>query len=1145
MMRNSKKPAIPAKYRKSQGERSRARRVLRFEHYENRRLMAADLGTFLTNGHVDMEISRADSAWKLELSDQTGANVVKYPTSDAMIYAGTPATTTRPQSSTFNFTGVPAGGTLYVLPQQFSDSLPYLGVSAPGLGTSVDRYNPSTESKGRVSGLARWAKMSLVDVRHKNLDGSEGDGVFSVWQVGVFGNVNVLMSSYNDAIQNGNANGFDATDGISNDDALWMISGGHDHYNHGFSKPGRYEVNVKLSAYFNDDGLSTPNSSGFSESSVFTLYFSVLSVGKLELETTNKEIAENAGAITVDVIRTGGSAGKISVQYATVNESALANSDYSHVSGQLVFLDGETRKSIQVPILADSDSEPDEFFQLLLSQPTPESLSNYLRDYESSPFGLLGNVRSTQIKILENQFNHPPSDINLSSSSVTENNPTNIPIGNFTTVDPDAGNTFTYSLVQGSGDIDNASFAIEANTLRLLISTDFESKSSYSIRVRSTDQDGLFTEKTFSIQVIDSDENAYVTGSPAGDAFVASYVGTGTSALWTLTRNSASVFSNRLIPNGGALLIDGLGGSDTLQVNGRTVDDSLRLVGSLLVINGAPLQFSNTEIVRILPGLGNDSLMIEQTPSAGVALTYDGGTGTDILEYSSGENLWNLTGTGTGTVNNAVSFLGTESLRGGTGNDHFIFANAGRLTGALHGGGGQDTLNLSAKTTAHTINLQTNTATSTGGISGIENFIGGTLSNITDILIGPNSATAWIINSTNAGSLSSPTIGTVTFSGFDSLTGGTAADSFIVTNTGSISKTLTGGTATGVIDTLDLSAKSSSLDFRIDTTTNSIPGSVGAYTGFEQVTGNAFADTKVTRVNNTTTAWAITPTGQIAVNGVSYANVLNVVGGPGVDTLTGPALANSAITAWTLNSAGSGSLVIPGASIAFSGMNNLTGNTGADSFEILPTGSLPGAINGGTGTGLNSISYAQWSSNVLVNLALSTAANATAIAGVTSNIQLVIGGAGNDTLQGQTSKATILVGLGGNDNLTGGSQRDLLFGGTGADVLLGSGADDLLVSGSSSHDTNRQALFAIYSEWTSTRSFAIRTANIWGNGTGTNANGDFRLNSDPNDSTTDTVFADNEVDGLTGGLNQDWFFASINDTEDFIGTGTAPDRLNR
>jgi surface-anchored protein len=1145
MNRKAKNRAKKNSHNRSHTKRAKANRLLRFEQVEARQLMAADLGTFLTNSHIDIEASRVDSAWKLELSSGTGASVVNYPTTEALIYAGTPAATIQPQSSEYNFTGVPAGGTLYVLPQQFSERLPYIGVSAPGLGTTVDRYNLTTESKGRVSGLARWIKMSLVDVRHQNLDGTTGNGVYSVWQVGVFGNLNALISSYNDEIQNSNSNGFDATDGISTDDALWLNSGGHEHYNHGFSQPGRYEIDVKLSAYFNDDGLSTPNTLGFSESSVFTLYFSVTSIGKVQLEATNKEIAENAGTLTVDVVRTGGSAGKISVQYATANDSAIANSDYSHVSGQLVFLDGETRKTIQVPILADSDSEPDEFFQILLFEPTPAPLSNYLRDFEGSPFGLLGDVRSAQIKILENRFNHPPTDINLSSSSVLENNLINVAIGNLTTFDPDAGNTFTYSLVPGSGDIDNGSFVVEANILKMLISTDFESKSSYSIRIRSTDQDGLFTEKVFTIQVLDSDENVYITGLPTGDTFVASFVGTGSIATWTLTRNSATVFSNRLIPNGGALIIDGLGGSDTLQISGRAVDDSLRLNGSLLLVNNAPIQFSNTEIVRIVAGLGNDSLLIEPSPTTGVALTYDAGTGTDVLEYSSGENLWNLTGTGTGNVNNAVSFLGTESLRGGTGNDHFLFANTGKVTGQLSGGAGIDTLNLSAKTTAHTVNLQTNSATSTGGISGFENFIAGNLPTITDILIGPNSETTWTIDATNAGSLSYSSASTVTFSGFDSLTGGTAADSFIVTNSGSISKTLTGGTATGVIDSLDLSAKSAPLDFRLDTTTNSIPGSVGAYTGFEQVTGNALAGTKVTRVNNSTTAWAITPSGLITVNGVNYANVSNVVGGPGVDTLSGPALANSEVTTWILNSAGGGSLIMPGVNIMFSGMNNLTGNKGADSFEIAPTGSLPGSINGGTGSGLNSINYAQWTTNVSVNLALTTAANATAVAGITSNIQLVVGGAGNDTLRGQSSKATILVGLGGNDNLTGGSQRDLLFGGTGADSLIGSNGDDLLISGSSSYDVNRQALFAIYSEWISSRSFAIRTANIWGNGTGTNANGGFRLNSDPSDSISDTVFADADIDGLTGGLNQDWFFASVNDTDDFNGVGTAPDRINR
>jgi len=38
------------------------------------------------------------------------------------------------------------------------------------------------------------------------------------------------------------------------------------------------------------------------------------------------------------------------------------------------------------------------------------------------------------------------------------------------------------------------------------------------------------------------------------------------------------------------------------------------------------------------------------------------------------------------------------------------------------------------------------------------------------------------------------------------------------------------------------------------------------------------------------------------------------------------------------------------------------------------------------------------------------------------------------------------------------------------------------------------------------------------------------------------VFADSDSDSLTGGLNQDWFFASLGETTDFVGTGSTPDR---
>ncbi|QQR51384.1 hypothetical protein IPF89_00905 [Candidatus Saccharibacteria bacterium] len=49
--------------------------------------------------------------------------------------------------------------------------------------------------------------------------------------------------------------------------------------------------------------------------------------------------------------------------------------------------------------------------------------------------------------------NCAPTDIGLTNTIVTENT---TPVGTLSSVDPDVGNTFTYSLVTGTGDEDNA-----------------------------------------------------------------------------------------------------------------------------------------------------------------------------------------------------------------------------------------------------------------------------------------------------------------------------------------------------------------------------------------------------------------------------------------------------------------------------------------------------------------------------------------------------------------------------------------------------------------------------------------------------------------------------------------------------------------
>jgi hypothetical protein len=97
--------------------------------------------------------------------------------------------------------------------------------------------------------------------------------------------------------------------------------------------------------------------------------------------------------------------------------------------------------------------------------------------------------------------NESPTNINLSSSSISENVPTGTTIGTLSTTDPDSGDTFTYQLYDSITYPDNTNFIIDGTTLKSSAIFDFETKSSYSIRVRSTDAGGLTFDKTITITI--------------------------------------------------------------------------------------------------------------------------------------------------------------------------------------------------------------------------------------------------------------------------------------------------------------------------------------------------------------------------------------------------------------------------------------------------------------------------------------------------------------------------------------------------------------------------------------------------------------------------------------------------------------------
>ncbi|WP_324679137.1 malectin domain-containing carbohydrate-binding protein [Hymenobacter sp. GOD-10R] len=155
-----------------------------------------------------------------------------------------------------------------------------------------------------------------------------------------------------------------------------------------------------------------------------------------------------------------------------------------------------------------------------------------------------GNTAATPFSIQYNVPNQGPTDLQLSRTSVAENAPVNTLVGTFSSTDPNTGDTFTYALVSGAGATDNAAFTIPAgtNTLRTAAVFDYETKNSYSIRVRTTDAGGLSYEKALTIQVTNVNEAPVVAnqtftigeGAPAGTV-VGTVVASDPDAGQTLT----------------------------------------------------------------------------------------------------------------------------------------------------------------------------------------------------------------------------------------------------------------------------------------------------------------------------------------------------------------------------------------------------------------------------------------------------------------------------------------------------------------------------------------------------------------------------------------------------------------------------------
>jgi len=97
--------------------------------------------------------------------------------------------------------------------------------------------------------------------------------------------------------------------------------------------------------------------------------------GSIQFSSANYQAIEDVGNLNIKLVRSGGSKGAVSVNYASGGGTATAGQDYVPISGTVTFGDGEMSKSLSIHINDDAISESTETVILTLSNPdAPESV---------------------------------------------------------------------------------------------------------------------------------------------------------------------------------------------------------------------------------------------------------------------------------------------------------------------------------------------------------------------------------------------------------------------------------------------------------------------------------------------------------------------------------------------------------------------------------------------------------------------------------------------------------------------------------------------------------------------------------------------------------------------------------------------------
>ncbi|MBQ0785009.1 MAG: DUF4347 domain-containing protein, partial [Amphritea sp.] len=537
------------------------------------------------------------------------------------------------------------------------------------------------------------------------------------------------------------------------------------------------------------------------------------------------------------------------------------------------------------------------------------------------------------------------------------------------------------------------------------------------------------------------------------------------------------------------------GGSDALSFQTITSALNYSIASTGITVTGSGQTLSSVDnIEKLVAGKGAntftfannwaDKVVVDATTGATVDINF-AAVSTDLYFTIKANGTVEVADVATRTGGHRAIIEFVDNIIAGTGTNYFIFEAGANLPGNLTGGAGTNVLDYSKfNQTVDLINLATIpgvTGTLTAAGSGVFEVVGSAKQDLLDVATGGTTLSGmggndYLIGDASADTLSGGKGNDIITGagGVDALIGNQGDDTYYVSDawgTDTITELRKEGSDTisfagmdaqtspvvGAITatTSDLTLAISSAALTVTGGANTLTAATDSFPYIETLIGGE-GDNSYTFANN----W-----GKGTASGKTYyANKITIddtntaVGKSG--TLNFSAVTSDLVFTLT-ESAGVTTVtvttVVSGKQykVIATGIENITGGTGENTFVFKGAATLPGTLTGYTGAGSAVLDFSKYASAVTVDL--STVANGATTAagtliGTIAKVNDLIGSDYADTLTGDDLANTIdggdevdtISGNGGVDMLKGGAGDDVMTGGAGNDTLIGgSGADDM------------------------------------------------------------------------------------------------------